>query len=212
MRSVALEKGLLWNQSRRISETHSLRRGWSFWRESHEDRGWPSRCESHSLGEVDPWFAKPFSFREGDAIDANSIRSLKVGILWKNPIHCSGNPLEENSILVEEGAPLQRILFVMERGRPMMWMSLTRRREPPEGGEALSRRQPLALRRSPYSDTIRWGEGDCWGERHSLDEAKEVHQRGRTLPTSESDSHRGLEPHIAEPNLGSCWWRGPCWC
>ena len=98
-----------------------------------EDRGWPTRCESHSLRDVDPWFAKPFSFGEGDATDANSIRSLKVGILWKNPIPCSGNPLEE-------GAPLQRILFVMERGRPMMWMSLTRRRESPEGGEALSRR------------------------------------------------------------------------
>ena len=64
--------------------------------------------------------AKPFSFGEGDAIDANSISLLKAGILRKNPIPRSGNPLEENSILVEEGAPLQRILFVMERGRPMM--------------------------------------------------------------------------------------------
>ena len=35
----------------------------------------------HSLGEVDPLGAKPFSFGEGDAIDANSIRLLKVGIL-----------------------------------------------------------------------------------------------------------------------------------
>ena len=139
------------------------------------DRGWPSRCESHSLGEVDPLGAKPFSFGEGDAIDANSIRLLKVGILWKNPIPCSGNPLEENSILVEEGAPLQRILFAMERGRPMMWMSLTRRREPLEGGETLSRRQPLARRRSPYSDTIRWEEGGLlrrkaftwWGKKRS---------------------------------------------
>ena len=40
-----------------------------------------SQCESHSLGEVDPLGAKLFSFGEGDAIDANSIRLLKVGIL-----------------------------------------------------------------------------------------------------------------------------------
>ena len=150
------------------------------------ERGWPSRCESYPLGEVDPLGAKPFSFGEGDAIDANSIRLLKVGILWKNPIPCSGNPLEENSILVEEGAPLQRILFVMERGRPMMWMSLTRRREPLEGGETLSRRQPLARRRSPYSDTIRWGEGDCWGERHSLDEVR------RGPPEREDSSNKRI--------------------
>ena len=31
--------------------------------------------------EVGPLGAKPFSFGEGDAIDANSIRLLKVGIL-----------------------------------------------------------------------------------------------------------------------------------
>ena len=29
---------------------------------------------------------------------------------------------------------------------------------------------------------------------------EEVHHIGRTLPTSENDSHRGLEPHVAEPN------------
>ena len=28
---------------------------------------------------------------------------------------------------------------------------------------------------------------------------EEVHQRGRTLPTSESDSHRGLEPTLQSP-------------
>ena len=152
----------------------------------------------------DPWSAKPFSLER--VTQLMRIQSaLKVEILWKNPISCSGNP-------PEEGTPLQRIQFVIERGRPMMWMSVTSRREPPKVGEALSRRQSLALRRSPYSDTVRWGEGDCWGEGIHLMKQEEVHHIGRTLPTSETDSHRGLEPHVAEPNLGSWWWRGPCWC
>ena len=33
---------------------------------------------------------------------------------------------------------------------------------------------------------------------------EEVHHMGRTLSRSETDSHRGLEPHVAEPNSGSC--------
>ena len=37
---------------------------------------------------------------------------------------------------------------------------------------------------------------------------EEVHHIGRTLPTSETDSHRGLEPHVAEPNLGSLLMKG----
>ena len=67
----------------------------------------------------------------GDHLDANPIRlakpfslervtqlmrilfALKVEILRKNPISCSGNPSED-------GTPLERILFVIERGRPMM--------------------------------------------------------------------------------------------
>ena len=28
---------------------------------------------------------------------------------------------------------------------------------------------------------------------------EEVHHMGRTLSRSETDSHRGLEPHVAEP-------------
>ena len=176
-----------------------------FWdQKSLEDRGWPSWCESHPFGGCDPWSAKPFSLER--VMQMMRIQfALKAEILWKNPISCSGNPSEE-------GTPLQRILFVIEKGRPMMWMSVTSRREPPKVGEALSRRQSLALRRSRYSDTVLWGEGDCWGEGIHLMKPEEVHHIGRTLPTSETDSHRGLEPHVAEPNLGSCWWRGPCWC
>ena len=37
---------------------------------------------------------------------------------------------------------------------------------------------------------------------------EEVHHMGRTLSRSETDSHRGLEPHVAEPNLGSCLMKG----
>ena len=82
----------------------------------------------------------------------------------------------------------------------------------PPVGEALSRRQSLPLRRSRCSDTVLWGEGDCWGEGVHMMKPEEVHYMGRTLWRSETDSHRGLEPHVAEPNSGSCWWVGPRWC
>ena len=175
-----------------------------FWdQKSLEDREWPSCCESHPFGGGgDPRSAKPFSLERVTHLMRIQF-ALKAEILRKNPITCSGNPLKR-------GRPFNE--FVIERGRPMVWKSVTSRREPPKVGEALSRRQSLALRRSRCSDTVLWGEGDCWGEGIHLMKPEEVHHMGRTLSRSETDSHRGLEPHVAEPNLGSCWWRGPCWC
>ena len=170
-----------------------------------EDRGWPSRCESHSLGEVDPWSAKPFSFGEGDATDANSIRSLKVEILWKNPISCSGNPFEE-------GAPLQRILFVMKGEGPWCECQSLAEGNPPKEGKPLTGDNHSPWGEAPIATPFAEERGTAEAKGIHLMKQEEVHQIWRTLPTSEADSHRGLGPHVAEPNLGSCWWRGPCWC
>ena len=178
------------------------------------------------------WFsgANSIRLREGDRLDANSIRLerltlwvrnrslwrgwrnwckfhslVKGGILWRNPIPCWGNPLEENSILLEEGAPLKRILFVMDRGRPMGWIWFTRRREPLGRGETLSRRLPFAWRRHPFAVE----RGDCWGERHSLDEfEKRATWTGWTPPWSESYSHWGLEPSCCRAQPGHLLTKG----
>ena len=120
-------------------------------------RGWPFGCETVLFG-------------EGDAIDANSIRLLKGGILWRNPIPCWGTPLEENSILVEEGAPLQRILLVMEREGPLCEYHSLGEGNPLEGGKPLAGDYHSLGGDAPIATPFAVERGDCWGERHSLDE------------------------------------------
>ena len=148
------------------------------------------------------WSAKPYSL--GKVTHLTRIQfAIKVENLWKNPITCSGNTFEEGdspstNSLSKVGDPLRESQSLAEGNPPV--------------GEALSRRQSLPLRRSRCSDTVLWGEGDCWGEGVHMMKPEEVHHMGRTLWRSETDSHRGLEPHVAEPNSGSCWWVGPCWC
>ena len=132
------------------------------------------------------WFsgANSIRLREGDRLNANSIRLerltlwvrnrslwrgwrnwcefhslVKIGILWRNPIPYWGNPLEENTILLEEGAPLKRILFVMDRGRPRGEYDSLGEGNPLEGGKPLAGDYHSLGGDAPKATPIRCGEG-----------------------------------------------------
>ena len=75
-----------------------------FWdQKSFEEREWPSCCESHPFGGVDPRSAKPSSLEKVTHLMRIQF-AIKAENLWKNPITCSGNPFEE-------GTPFQRIRY-----------------------------------------------------------------------------------------------------
>ena len=145
----------------------------------------------------------PFAIDKGNPLK-------RIQSLWR------GNPLEENTILLEEGTPLKRIPFAVDRGSPLRWISFTWKREPPgKGGKRLAGESHSLGGDSPEAKTIRCGEGSplmwmsfTWSNlRRGPPGQGGLLYEANTIRIGEGD------PHGAEPNLGHLVLRRwPPWC
>ena len=183
------------------------------------------------------WFsgANSIRLREGDRLDANSIRLERLTLwvrnrsLWRgwrnwcefHSLVKKGDPMKESHSLFREaswreyhslrggGLPWNESYSLWIGEGPWGEYDSLGEGNPLEGGKPLAGDYHPLGGDAPKVTPFAVERGVCWDERHSLDEfEKRATWRGWTPPWSESYSHWGLEPSCCRAQPGHLLTKG----